>query len=175
MRLGEALRWMSILGAVTAMCLLSVFGVSASEVPGIGEARSGTSGATPGTGTPTPPAQPPSAQKPPTLWHHNGSTMYLVATGASREFYYDSPRPGMVDVGARRGTLLFRGEAGANGYDGTAWIFNRQCGQFPYRVSGAILEGGRRVLLTGHAPRVNLACQITGYLVDSLDFALIER
>src|SRR5262245_47507895 len=29
------------------------------------------------------------------IWDHNGSVMYLVANGSSREFYYQKPRQGM--------------------------------------------------------------------------------
>jgi hypothetical protein len=46
----------------------------------------------------------------PAIWDHNGSVMYLVANGSSREVYYQKPRPGMLDAGARPGSLLFRGE-----------------------------------------------------------------
>ena len=35
-----------------------------------------------------------------TFWDHNGSVMYLVANGSSREFYYQKPRPGMLEAGA---------------------------------------------------------------------------
>src|SRR4029077_16672710 len=52
--------------------------------------------------------QTPSAE--PTIWDHNGSVVYLVANGQSREFHYQKPRAGMLDVGARPGSLLFRGE-----------------------------------------------------------------
>ncbi len=34
----------------------------------------------------------------PTIWDHNGSVMYLVAKGQSREFYYQKPRAGMLEV-----------------------------------------------------------------------------
>ena len=36
---------------------------------------------------------------PRTVWDHNGSVVYLVANGASREIYYQKPRPGMLDAG----------------------------------------------------------------------------
>ena len=36
-----------------------------------------------------------------TIWDHNGSVMYLIANGSSREFYYQRPRPGMLEAGAR--------------------------------------------------------------------------
>ena len=45
-----------------------------------------------------------------TIWDHNGSVMYLVVNGSSREIYYQKPRPGMLDAGARPGSVLFRGE-----------------------------------------------------------------
>jgi hypothetical protein len=35
-----------------------------------------------------------------TIWDHNGSVMYLVVNGSSRELYYQKPRPGMLDAGA---------------------------------------------------------------------------
>ena len=42
----------------------------------------------------------------PTIWDHNGSVMYLVANGPSREFHYQKPRAGMLEVGVRPGSLL---------------------------------------------------------------------
>jgi hypothetical protein len=45
----------------------------------------------------------------PAIWDHNGSVMYLVENGSSREFHYQKPRPGMLEAGARPGSLLFRG------------------------------------------------------------------
>ena len=45
-----------------------------------------------------------------TIWDHNGSVMYLIANGSSREIFYQKPRPGMLEAGARPGSLLFRGE-----------------------------------------------------------------
>ena len=36
----------------------------------------------------------------PTFWDHNGSVMYLVANGSSREFYYQKPRSGMLEARA---------------------------------------------------------------------------
>jgi hypothetical protein len=56
----------------------------------------------------------------PTIWDHNYSIMYLVANGSSREFYYQKPRSGMLDAGARPGSVLFRGEVKDGQYFGTA-------------------------------------------------------
>ena len=46
-----------------------------------------------------------------TIWDHNGSVMYLVANGPSREFHYQRPRAGMLEVGVRPGSLLFMGQS----------------------------------------------------------------
>jgi len=53
-------------------------------------------------------AQPPEEGR--TLWDHNGSIMYLVANESSREFYYQKPRPGMLEAGAHPDALLFKGQ-----------------------------------------------------------------
>ena len=37
-------------------------------------------------------AQTQPASPEPTIWDHNGSVMYLVANGSSREIYYQKPR-----------------------------------------------------------------------------------
>jgi clan AA aspartic protease (TIGR02281 family) len=115
-----------------------------------------------------------SAAPQPTVWDHNGSVVYLVARGSSREFYYKEPRPGMLEAGARPGSLLFRGTSEGGRYVGTAFIFDRRCGQFPYQVSGPILDDYERVVLTGQAPRVGANCSIRGYLADTLEFKLLK-
>lgn len=109
-----------------------------------------------------------------THWNHNGSVMYLMAQGTARRFFYESPRAGMWEVGVRPKALLFEGESVGNAYRGTAYIFNRKCGAFPYPVAGPILDGGRRVLLTGRAPRIDNDCRISGHIQDELTFELIE-
>ena len=95
-----------------------------------------------------------SGQSQASTWEHNGSTLYLIARGPSREFYYKQPRQGMIEAGARPGSLLFSGETANGKYVGTAYIFDRHCGQFPCNVSGPILDNYTRVVLTGLAPRV---------------------
>jgi hypothetical protein len=108
------------------------------------------------------------------LWEHNGSTLYLVADGATREFHYNAPRAGMLQAGARPGALLFTGRSTNGRYVGTAYIFNRQCGQLPYQVSGPILNNYARVVLTGQAPRVDAYCNILGSYTDILEFSLLH-
>ena len=46
-------------------------------------------------------AQTQTASAEPAIWDHNGSVVYLVANGQSREFHYQKPRAGMLEVGVR--------------------------------------------------------------------------
>jgi hypothetical protein len=108
------------------------------------------------------------------LWEHNGSTLYLIADGATRQFHYNAPRAGMRQAGARPGALLFTGRSINGRYVGTAYIFNRRCGQLPYQVSGPILDNYERVVLTGQAPRVDAYCNILGSYTDILEFSLLQ-
>jgi hypothetical protein len=105
-----------------------------------------------------------------TLWDHNGSIVYLVANGSSREFYYQKPRPGMLDVGARPGSLLFRGQLNSGQISGTAYFFNLHCGPIPFEVKGASLEDEERIVLTGQAPRVGQNCRTYGSYTSNLEF-----
>jgi hypothetical protein len=115
------------------------------------------------------------ADSEPTLWSHNGSVLYLIAKGTSREFRYEEPRPGMLQGCAHRGALLFRGQSINHQYSGTAYIFSCRCGRQAYQVSGPILDGYERVLMTGRAPQVGPDCNITGYFDDTLEFRLIKQ
>jgi len=119
-------------------------------------------------------AQTRTASPEPTIWDHNGSVMYLVANGSSREVYYQKPRPGMLDAGARPGSLLFRGEVNNGQYLGTAYIFNLQCGPIPFEVKGTILDDDKRIVLTGPAPRVGRDCRPYGTYTSNLEFRRLE-
>jgi hypothetical protein len=109
-----------------------------------------------------------------TIWDHNGSVMYLVAKGSSREFYYQKPRPGMLDAGARPGSLLFRGEIDNGQYSGTAYIFNPHCGQIPFQVKGSSLDNDERIMLTGQAPRVGQNCRTYESYTSKLEFRRLK-
>ena len=119
-------------------------------------------------------AQTRTASPEPTIWDHNGSVMYLVANGSSREVYYQKPRPGMLRAGARPGSLLFRGEINNGQYLGTAYIFNLQCGPIPFEVKGPILDDDKRIVLTGQAPRVDRNCHPYGSYTSNLEFKRLK-
>ena len=108
------------------------------------------------------------------LWDHNGSVVRLNADGAVREFYYEQPRHGLVQAGAKEGSLLFHGTTANGRYQGTAYIFKGSCGQFPYQVSGFVENDYKRVVLKGQAPRVGSDCKVRGYFEDTLLFSLVE-
>lgn len=112
----------------------------------------------------------PAAPSGPTLWNHNGSTMKLVADGASRRFYYESPRQGIRAQGVTTGTLLFDGTKSGEAYFGTAYIFSGRCGKVAYQVSGLVAADQRRVVMRGQAPRLSNGCQVAGYKDDLLVF-----
>jgi hypothetical protein len=107
-------------------------------------------------------------------WDHNGSVVYLVANGESRQFFYSQPRAGMLEAGVRPDSLLFTGKSIDGRYVGMAYIFNKRCGRFGYQVSGPILDDYRRVLLRGQAPRIGPNCRIQGYITDTLEFTLSQ-
>jgi hypothetical protein len=114
----------------------------------------------------------PAARLESTLWDHDGSVVYLLALGAAREFHYREPRAGMVEAGARPSALLFRGTVANGQFAGTAFIFDRRCGQLPYPVSGPILDHDERVVLTGEAPLVGAKCRVQGHFTEVLEFRL---
>lgn len=104
------------------------------------------------------------------VWTHNGSLVYLVADGADRTFRYLEPRPGLVEAGAARDTVLFEGRIEGRRYVGSATLFRPRCGTFTYAVSGTIRNDDRQVVLTGQAPRIGPDCRPQGTRADTLSF-----
>lgn len=103
-------------------------------------------------------------------WLHNGSVMRLEGTGSERRFVYEAPRAGIRKVGAKPGTLLFEGQLDGQRYAGTAYVFAEGCPPQPYPVTGRLSDGGRRVVMTGKAPRLGPSCNATGTRDDTLVF-----
>lgn len=133
----------------------------------------------PGAASPAAPAGPKAAPQPApasgqqrgTYWNHNGSLMYLQAEASgARRFVYFQVSDRMSQAGARPGDVVFEGRRDGDGYAGTAYIFNKACGRFGYRVSGQVSNGDTMVVMTGTAPRIDAACQSTGGVGDRLVF-----
>jgi len=121
---------------------------------------------TPEGTTPAPPTPPR-----PGMWSHNGSMLRLVADGARRRFYYETPRQAIRDEGVANGTLLFDGIRNSDSYSGTAYAFSRRCGATPYAVTGLVSSDQRRVTLYGQAPvRLDQSCRPVGFRDDALVF-----
>jgi hypothetical protein len=110
----------------------------------------------------------------PTIWDHNGSEMYLVANGQSREFHYQKPRGGMLEAGARPDSLLFRVEIDNGQYSGTAYIFSPHCGQIPFQVKGPLSDNDQRIILTGRAPRLGRNCRANESYTSKLEFRRLK-
>jgi hypothetical protein len=119
-------------------------------------------------------AQTQTASPEPTTWDHNGSVMYLVENGSSREFHYQKPRPGMLEAGARPGSLLFHGQVNNGQYAGTAYIFNPHCGAISFQVKGPVLDNDERIMLTGRAPQVGRNCRTNGSYTNNLEFRRLK-
>jgi hypothetical protein len=100
--------------------------------------------------------------------------MYLVESGSSREFHYQKPRPGMLEAGARPGSLLFRGQVDNGQYSGTAYLFNPHCGAIPFQVKGPILDNDERIMLTGQVPQVGRHCRTYGSYTSNLEFRRLK-
>ena len=111
--------------------------------------------------------------QPSSIWTHNGSLMSLDLAGGQLQFVYVQPRPGMIDAGARSGSLLFDGRLQGAHISGVARIFSWQCGQFPYQVEGEVSNDGTHITLKGSKPRVErTTCSQKGSTPDVLNFDL---
>jgi hypothetical protein len=106
------------------------------------------------------------------LWEHDGSTLYLEASGQVRKFFYQVPHP---NLGVEPGTLLFEGRRKGDRYTGTAYKFSKACGPIGYQVSGPVSDGQLRVTLRGKAPQRNVSCEIAGYTNDVLVFSFLRN
>jgi hypothetical protein len=100
----------------------------------------------------------PALAQPPTMVKHNGSLMALFtdSSGGVR-IEYAEPKPYLLSIGVRRGTLLFDGVWRGNTLVGNARVYNLVCGPVPYRVEGGFEDG--TLVLRGPQLRVNQYCK----------------
>lgn len=126
---------------------------------------------------PTPPSRPTNSASSAPVLLHNGSTVYLVGEGSVRRIYYKQPRQGMLAAGAAPHSLLFEGAVSQTGaWRGSAYIFTKRCGAFPYAVQGYLDPMTGIINLTGAAPRIDANCRVTsvgGSKNDTLIFTPI--
>jgi hypothetical protein len=98
--------------------------------------------------------------------------MKLVESEVASHFIYTRPRRKLQEEGVAAGTILFDGKRTHMGYEGTAFIFSKNCGRTPYKVTGDMGTDKRTVTLRGHAPRLNASCRVIGVRDDELLFTL---
>lgn len=117
----------------------------------------------------TPRGAPAAAASGSPAWDHNGSAMSLQVSGSTVRFFYQQPRPGMLQAGAQPGSLLFDGQRSGTQIWGTAYVFSRSCGPQPYAVQGEIVDNG--VVMRGAAPRMDpRTCTLVDTRPDELVF-----
>lgn len=106
-----------------------------------------------------------------THWSHNGSAMaYESGPGTARRIWYWQPRAGLRSIGLTRGVLLFDGAVAGGTVSGTARIFKRGCGAYPYSVEGGVTNASRRIVVEGTRPVVADDCSVSGTRPDRLVF-----
>lgn len=111
------------------------------------------------------------------IWNHNGSEMRLRADGDRRTIVYERPRTLVARQGVVRGTVLFEGRISgpAGEYSGTAYVFSARCGKQSYAVTGELQNDGRRIFLSGEAPRRDTStCAVQGSREDELAFDFVR-
>lgn len=110
-------------------------------------------------------------------WDHNGSQVVLEENGKQRKIVYSEPRGALDTAGVRKGTVLFDGEAKADGrLAGYAKLFRAGCDPVDYFVEGSLDTSKGEILLQGQAPIYSgQGCKITGYSDDNTASTLTFR
>jgi hypothetical protein len=103
-------------------------------------------------------------------WKHNGSVMSLSERRGNLEIAYVQPRPGMFAVGVRANTTLFLGQKEGDQVEGTAYLFDSNCGPFGYQVKGQFFNGNDGLVLSGMSPRISRNCEVTKEVPEALRF-----
>ncbi len=105
---------------------------------------------------------------------HNGSIMDIqVCDGGQITISYSKPRQGMLNQGARPGSLLFDGVEGPGGsINGQSRLFSARCGVVAYAASGS--RQGTSIILNGTAPVRGSGCRVARYRQDNLVFTQLS-
>ena len=67
------------------------------------------------------------------LWSYNNSTLRLVIDGAQWKFYYEAPRPELVEMGIRRGTCFLWVKSVLAAIAELQWFFRHDAGRLHTR------------------------------------------
>ena len=118
--------------------------------------------------------EPATEQTKKSFWTHNRSRMYMAEAGTRRQTYYEDPRAGLKDVGVKQGGLLFDGVVDGTTLSGTAYVFVKDCDPLSFSVKGKLTRDGKRITLSGKAPRVGRKCSIAGDHNEELIFDLVR-
>jgi hypothetical protein len=103
---------------------------------------------------------------------HNGSLMSLeVLPDHHVVIRYAQPAPRLYGFVAP-GMVLLEGHWDHQTLWATAYVFTRECGAFPYQVSGGVAPDGSLVL-QGSAPYVVEGCVVWGYTWESSNSRLV--
>ena len=129
--------------------------------------------ATPDRANTAVPQADPNPMKISSYWDHNGSTMGLLVRGNQRILIYIKVREGLRGL-VEPGMVLFDGVSEGGRYKGTARRFSKGLKPLEYPVSGPILGGGNRVLLTGKAPIRNPDGTVNRIIDDELEFTYLR-
>ena len=118
------------------------------------------------------PVAPAAAQQPPVQVLHNGSLTSLeVLPDHNVVIRYAQPAPRLRGFVAP-GMILLKGHWDQQTLWATAYVFTRECGAFPYQVSGGVAPDGSLVL-QGAAPYVVEGCWVYGYTWESSNAHLV--
>lgn len=94
-------------------------------------------------------------------WMHNGSRVRIVADGRRRRIEFVSPNDRLANRGVTPGDPIFVGRRNGNRYVGKAYVYSSRCPVVSYKVSGRVLAGEARVVVTGRRPVRNRNCKIS--------------
>jgi hypothetical protein len=119
-------------------------------------------------------AEPATEQTKTSFWAHNRSMVYMTEDGTRRQIYYDDPRPGLQQVGVKKGTLLFEGVVDGTILSGTAFVFAKNCDPLPFPVKGKLTRDGKSITLNGKAPRIDTQCRKIGDKHEELVFGFFK-
>lgn len=100
-----------------------------------------------------------------TIWVYKGSQLRIVADGPRRRIVFVAPNQSLTDMGVAPGDVLFEGRREGNRYNGRAYVYTKRCRAKGYNVSGRVLPGESRVVVSGRKPISNRKCR-TAYRQD---------